>query len=172
MVIDIVDATEASDRHEVDTIILAGGDPIVFYGMSGAVNQVVSDIIRKAVLPKSIELLRFHGHGAPGMMNIAAGTQAMFVHQSGISLGNLQSVKAELSRLRPYFAPNGRVEFHGCNVADGKDGQDFLSQLAKIIGVPVSAGTQSQYGGGKNQFKFEGSVHTAKPDGSMMCGFP
>jgi hypothetical protein len=173
MIIDVVDATEASDRHEVETIKKAGGDPIVYYaGLCGAVGQVVSDIMRRAETQGSIGLLRFHGHGAPGMMNIAAGKQSMFQHQSGISLSNLSGTKAELCRLKPYFAKNGRVEFHGCNVAEGPDGQSFLLQLAKIFGVPVSAGTQSQYGGGAKQFKFEGPVHTAKPDGSMMCGLP
>ena len=172
MIIDIVDATEASDRHEVETIKKSGGDPITLYGMSGAVSHVVTEIINRAKNPFTIEILRFHGHGAPGMMNLAAGKEAMFQHQSGISLGNLVAVKSELSRLKPYFSPTGRVEFHGCNVAEGQDGQLFLSQLATILGVPVSAGTHSQYGGGPKQFKFEGPVHTAKPDGSMMCGLP
>ncbi len=91
MIIDVVDATEASDWHEVETIRNIGGKPIVMRGMCGAVEQVVHEIISRAALPGMIELLRFHGHGAPGMMNIAAGKEAMFEHHSGISVGNLES---------------------------------------------------------------------------------
>lgn len=172
MIIDVVDATEASDWHEVETIRDAGGKPIVIRGMCGAVEQVVHDIIVRAALPHQIKLLRFHGHGAPGMMNLAAGKEAMFEHHSGISAGNLDSTAGPLGRLQPYFARRSRVELHGCNVASGPNGQTLLRNLSKIWGVPVSAGTKSQLGGKGNQFVFEGSVHTAMPNGNMMCGIP
>ena len=48
MTIDVVDATEPDDEAEVKTIRGAGIDPIVMAGMSGAVEQVVENIIRRA----------------------------------------------------------------------------------------------------------------------------
>jgi len=173
MIIDIIDATEASDRHEIKAIKKGGGTPIVMYGMSGAVEHMVHQVIMQAVKPGRINLLRFHGHGAPGMMNIAAGKEVHFQHHSGISNSNLGSTKDTLGKLKPYFAKSrARVELHGCKVAKGANGQKLIKDLAKIWGVPVSAGTESQYGGVGKQFKFEGPVHTAMPSGAMMCGFP
>lgn len=172
MIIDVVDATSPQDAHEIIAVKAAGGFPIVIYGMSGAVSQVVQEIISRAIGHRQITLLRFHGHGAPGMMNFGAGTEAHFEHQSGVSIGNLATVAGQLARLKPYFAPRGRVELHGCNVAQGKQGELLIHGLAALWGVPVSAGIASQYGGGTAQFRFEGPIHTAMPDGSMSCGIP
>ena len=110
MVIDVVDATSPQDAHEIQAIKVAGGEPIVMRGMCGAVGQVVQDIISRARGHRQIVLLRFHGHGAPGMMNFGAGTEAHFEHQSGVSVGNFGSVASELARLNLFFAPHGRVE--------------------------------------------------------------
>jgi hypothetical protein len=172
VIIDVVDATEASDRHEVETIRAAGGTPIVLYGMCGAVEHIVHQIIKRAGFPGRIKLLRFHGHGAPGAMNVAAGREDYDVHHSGFSTANLSSTTGPLSKLTPYFGPRGRVELHGCKVAMGPEGQKLLRRLAKIWGVPVTAGTENQLGGGADQFTFEGPVHTAMPNGNMMCGIP
>jgi len=172
MIIDIIDATEASDRHEVSAIKQGGGNPLVMYGMSAAVEHMVNQVKIRAVRHGSISLLRFHGHGAPGMMNIAAGKEAHFQHHSGISNSNIESMKGTLDQLKPFFSDRARVELHGCNVAKGASGQKLLKDLAKIWGVLVSAGVDSQYGGVGKQFKFEGPVHTAMPNGTMMCGIP
>jgi hypothetical protein len=172
MTIDVVDATSPADAHEVATIKAAGGDPIVMVGMCGAVADAVGQIIRKAKRPRQITLLRFHGHGAPGMMNIAAGTEPQFEHQSGVATSNLSDVRASLGKLKPYFAPTGRVELHGCNVAQGKAGEELIRGLAILWEVPVSAGVDKQYGGRSHQFVFEGPIRTAQPDGSLGSGLP
>jgi Domain of unknown function (DUF4347) len=172
VIIDVVDATSPQDAHEIQAIKAAGSEPIIMQGMCGAVGQVVQEIISRARGHRQIVLLRFHGHGAPGMMNFGAGTEAHFEHQSGVSVGNFGSVASELARLKLFFAPHGRVELHGCNVAQGNQGEKFIRNLALLWGVPVSAGIASQYGGGAAQFQFEGRVHTARPDGSLSSGVP
>ena len=171
MIIDIIDATEAADRHEIMAIKKGGSNPIVMYGMCGAVEDVVYKIKNRAGQHHVITLLRFHGHGAPGMMNIAAGKDNSFVHHSGISNSNFQATKGTLSELKPFFSQHkARVELHGCNVAKGSKGELLIKNLAKVWGVPVSAGVKTQYGGVGNQFKFEGLVQTADPKGNLTCG--
>ena len=172
MIIDVLDATEASDRHEAAAIRAGGSRPIILHGMCGAVEHVVQEIIARAGTRRRITLLRFHGHGAPGMMNIAAGKAAHFQHHSGVSVGNLGATSGSLAKLTPFFASRARVELHGCKVAKGPNGQKLLKDLATIWGVPVSAGTRNQIGGTGKQFKFEGPVHTAMPGGGMLCGLP
>lgn len=172
MIIDVLDVTEESDRHEEKAIRASGGRPIVMYGMSGGVEHMVQQVSMRAGLAGQISLLRFHGHGGPGMMNVSAGKEAHFEHHSGMANSNSKSVSNALRRLRPFFADPARVELHGCNVAQGVQGEQLLKNLARIWGVPVSAGTETQYGGTGRQFTFEGPVHTALPSGAMLCGMP
>jgi hypothetical protein len=172
-IIDVVDATVAFDEREVRVISSSGLNPIVLKSMSGAVEYMVQQIKARVRVQGFITLLRFHGHGASGGINLAAGQEDFDEHHSGFSNVNWISVSASLAQLRPYFASQGRVELHGCNVAQGAAGLLFLRRLAKIWRVPVSAGEEKQYAGNEfNQFVFEGPVYTVLPNGVMMSGIP
>jgi hypothetical protein len=179
MTIDVIDATNPSDDVEIKTMRSTGVNPIVIYGTSGAVEQVTNDIIQRAARLGTIELLRFHGHGIPGVMSIGCGSVGSEDHHHALSAQEVQpwshrqSVSPALIRLKPYFAPRGRVELHGCSTGMAHIGQTLLLRLSSLWGVPVSAGTETQTGGcGEVQFTFEGPVTTARPDGSLQCGLP
>jgi hypothetical protein len=179
MTIDVIDATNPSDDIEIKTLRSTGINPIVIYGTSGAVEQVTNDIIQRAARLGTIELLRFHGHGIPGVMSIGCGGVGSPDDHNGLSVWGLrpwshsQTISTGLLRLKPYFGSRGRVELHGCSTGMGHIGQTLLLRLSSLWGVPVSAGTETQTGGcGQVQFTFEGPVTTARPDGSLQSGLP
>lgn len=65
-------------RHETFTPPeLRGPGWIANSGMSGGVGQVVRDIEERSRAMGPIALLRFYGHGAPGLMGITGGTGSM-----------------------------------------------------------------------------------------------
>jgi hypothetical protein len=47
----------------------------------------------------------------------------------------------------------------------------MLSGIAEILGVPVSAGIHTQYGGGAKTFRFEGPTHTAIAGAGSLAGW-
>lgn len=112
-----------------------------------------------------VVLLRFHGHGSPGNMIVSSGRTSIssFDYRFG------EKFFSALMALRPIFAPFGSVEMHGCRVAQGLPGRTLLSNMANSLGVPVSAGTTTQWGGGgRSTFRFEGPTLTMCPNGQSL----
>ncbi len=170
-VIDAVDVTNPSDvGYEDEDIKHVGGRPIRSYGMCNGVEQVVHDIIARSY-PGSVVLLRFHGHGASGGMNISAGTEDMPGARADFDIRDIHKLTHILSRLKPIFCEFGSVELHGCNTGRGSKGSNLLDHLARAFGVPVSAGVYSQLGGGLSTFRFEGPVKTKFPSGSSLTAW-
>lgn len=184
MIIDVLDAGDLgrpgkgpkvlSEQKELKSWIAnvrkAGGDPIVVHGMSNAIQYVVDRVIGRAIGYGTISLLRFHGHGAPGIMGIAGGMwQDRSRHLSDLGSRRRLAAGAILRELLPYFAPNGRVELHGCSVGKGPAGRRLLLLLSDAFGVPVSAAVKDQYDSeGPQIYLFEGRVRTAYPDGRII----
>lgn len=104
----------------------------------------------------SVDLLRFHGHGAPGHQSLFWGTS---FHHMTISTPYMQ---ATLMRLGAIMKPTGSIELHGCNTGMGARGRRMLQAMANATRVPVSAGRALQYGGDASHV-FEGAVVTCCP---------
>jgi hypothetical protein len=168
-IIDCVDVFDPSLAElEEDDIRRAGCNPIVIGGMSNGVEQAVNEIVRAG---RSVFLLRFHGHGASGGAGISAGHWTLdpnFQHRSGINMNNLELLRPVISRLRGVFGPYGCVQFMHCETGRGPNGRQMLSAIADMLRVPVSAGVQTQYGGGSTTFRFEGPTVTAIPGGGSL----
>jgi hypothetical protein len=77
--VSIISANDIYDpRHDDFTPPeLRGPGWIATSGMSGGVGQVVRDIARRTRSLGPIALLRFYGHGAPGLMGVTGGTGTM-----------------------------------------------------------------------------------------------
>ncbi len=160
-VIDSVDVTNTKDMGFEDAAIReAGGRPIVNFGMCNGI-KVVTQKIQHRAGSGNVVLLRFHGHGAPGEMGVTTGTGSELSSEFGVMF--LDSLARYLQQLSPMFAPFGSAELHGCRVGAGPDGRRLVSALARAWGVPVTAGTRTQYGGGTSTFRFEGPTFTAFP---------
>jgi len=77
--VSVISANDIYDtRHDSLTPSeLRGPGWIATSGMSGGVGQVVDDILERRRALGPIALLRFFGHGAPGLMGVAGGTGTM-----------------------------------------------------------------------------------------------
>ncbi|MBW6500059.1 MAG: peptidoglycan-binding protein [Bacteroidales bacterium] len=181
-IIDSVDVTEdwmGNTENRLDPFNRVGANPIVVGAMCNGLAEAIRQIRSRAGNPSSLVLLRFHGHGGPGKQGISFGRRVIedrngyriFISPdelSSIESTNLEKIEPELRKLRSIFGVYTCVELHGCKVALGKIGRDFIKRLAEIWNVPVSAGTISQYRSTiKETFSFEGRdrVFTAFPGG-------
>jgi hypothetical protein len=167
-IIDSVDRTEYHDpKHAInDHKDLAPYRQTLLeqFGMSFG-SPVVVDQVKASGRAGQVVLLRFHGHGSPGHMYLASGRD-----HSGSSFHYLYNKKfyESLRPLREIFAPFGSVELHGCNVGRGRPGRVLMSGMADALGVPVSAGLGTQYGGSKKTFRFESPTITYCPNGESL----
>lgn len=77
--VSVISANDIYDtRHDQFTPPeLRGSGWIATSGMSGGVGQVVEDILERTRVLGPIALLRFFGHGAPGLMGVTGGTGTM-----------------------------------------------------------------------------------------------
>jgi hypothetical protein len=167
-IMDCIDIFDPSlSNLERRDIIAAGGNPILLGGMSNGVEQAVQLIVNHA--PGNVFLLRFHGHGAPGVAGFSFGQGgAGFGHRADVDPQNLAIMLPILGRLRQIFGPYGCIQFMHCSTGAGANGRNVLTRIANATGVPVSAGVQTQLGGGTSTFKFEGPTVTAIPGGGTL----
>ena len=167
-IMDCIDIFDPSLMNlEARDIQRAGGNPLVIGGASNGVEQAVQMIL--AASPGNVFLLRFHGHGAPGVAGFSFGQGgAGFGHRADVDPANLSIMLPILGRLRRIFGPYGCIQFMHCSTGRGANGRLVLTSIANAIGVPVSAGVHDQLGGGLNTFEFEGPTFTALPGGATI----
>lgn len=168
-ILDCIDIFDPSLMNlEMRDIQKAGGDPLVIGGASNGVEQMVQMIVGAA--RGNLFLLRFHGHGAPGVAGFSFGQGgAGFGHRADIDPQNLGIMLPILTRLRGVFGPYGCVQFMHCSTGRGPHGRNVLRAIAEALGVPVSAGIHDQLGGGTATFRFEGPTFTAVPGGRTIA---
>jgi len=160
--------TAGGEQKEDRDIRGAGGRAFLLGGMSNGIEQAIGDICR-AVVPGSVFLLRFHGHGAAGIAGISVGTGEVVDEGAYLAPSNVDKYAGSLARLKNVFSPYGCVQLMHCSTGAGAKGRLLLTKLAKAIGVPVTAALLTQYGGaGVNTFAWEGPTQTATPDGKTL----
>ena len=188
---DVIDITDPELLLDLGVIERYNDHPIVFGGMSNAVEQMVNLVISRT--PNgSLVLLRFDGHGNQGIQVIGVGrgwidifgTQRPHnernipdaqielyrntIRYSSVSGSqkNLRYVRDFLSRLRPCFSPYGSIEFHGCRIALGAEGRSFMQEVSDIVGVPATGSLISQDVGTVQRFM--GTTFTGCPNGVSL----
>ena len=178
----ILDAIDITDPSVLDTegddIRRAGGKPSLIGYMCNGLGQLIQELAARMSGGGEVVLLRFFGHGSPGVMGISDGVGSVRVggrrvyleddDLSSLTPGTVGRAESELRRLTPYFGRYGSVELHGCRVGRGRGGQRMLQQLADIWRVPVTAALNTQYAGGVSTFRYEGPVTTAFPGGQTL----
>ncbi len=142
------------DMNFVTTDVL-GGTWLQWADSFTDVKDLVDQIIAKLGPGQTIGRLAIAGHGAEG-------TEGFFVFDpdttgaetvDGGSAGPRGRfpervfgvrVEEQLARLRPYFDRNdGVVEFRVCEAGTGGKGDIFVQRIADIVGVPVTAPTDT-----------------------------
>lgn len=152
----------------------AGGHPSLLGGLCNGVEQAVSMILSAS--PGNVFLLRFHGHGAPGVAGVAFGrgdTDGAWDQKSDIDVDTLADSLPVLSRLKTIFGPYGCVQFMHCETGKGLQGHALLSRIAGALGVPASAAVTEQCGLGQGNlpFGYTGPTVTAVPRGGSLAGW-
>jgi peptidoglycan hydrolase-like protein with peptidoglycan-binding domain len=177
----IVDAVDVTDPEvaeaDIPVIQSYGGVPIETGAMCNGVGQVIEDVSRRVRGNGKLVLLRFHGHGGPGIMGISHGTRAMWQRQglhidpmrerTVISPQTLAAMSNEFRRLQPLFADLGFAEMHGCRIAQNPA---MMNTLVHLWQVPVTAGVGGQRGG-RETFVFEGPTRTVYPGHQSLSGW-
>jgi hypothetical protein len=152
-------------REDAAYIKKAGGNPLLIGGMCNGVEQAVTLLGGS----RNVFLLRFHGHGAPGVASASTGHGELdpkMKERSDIWTNPI--ILSILSRLRPIFGPYGCIEFIECETGRGHEGKRLLSQLAAQIGVPVTGAVLDQPFGKLWSFRLYGPTLTVTPGGVSL----
>ncbi|WP_426957167.1 DUF4347 domain-containing protein [Muricoccus radiodurans] len=162
--VDLVDGTDPSlVTLEARDITQAGGTPIIVYGQSNGLQYAMQQIAARA-RPGKLALLRIHGHGNKGMQNVTGGEIYGAPHMASISLERFEESVPALMLIRDRFTGFGAVQLLGCEVGGGAQGKALVRRLAQTWGVPVTAGVNTQFGGGNRTFRFEGPTVSGFPN--------
>jgi len=98
--------------------------------------------------------LRIFGHGSPGSQglgdSVSGGNELAIPRRAGISWQWML-----LTNIAHFFGPDGYLQLHGCSVGAASEGKRYVSELARILNVPVSAGIWKQVVGGGRSGEFE-----------------
>lgn len=149
-VVEAVDITDPLVLEETVPKLSPGAITVQIGGMSNGISQVVTDIRARARGQRSIMMLRFHGHGAPGLIAISAGSRRStggidgIAAHSVLTLPMLQTFAPWLRQLGPLLNNFGFIELHSCRIAQGVQGAMFLRELANTFGAPVRAALSKQ----------------------------
>lgn len=166
-IVDVVDIFDGfSYGNEVMDLHGLGATPIVLGGMCNGVEQAITMIRSQA--PPDVFMLRFHGHGAPGNAGVSDGEGELGMDRSSIDITDMGFLAPVLAGLRGIFGPYGCIQFMHCNSAYGTKGNRLVQAVANATAVPVSAGIDTQYGGGTTTFFFEGPTKTSVPNGASI----
>ena len=163
-IVDCIDVFDPS-LYQLERRFLRGigANPITIGGMSNGIEQAVRDIASRY---SDVFLLRFHGHGAPGVAGVSDGEGDV---SSASSFEDDRATHAALSRLRRVFGPYGCIQYMHCETGRGREGARFLGTAADATGVPNSAAYNTQYAGSlRETMRYEGATRSVCPSGQSL----
>jgi len=152
-------------KEDAAYIRRVGGSPLLVGGMCNGVEQVVSQLSGWS----NVFLLRFHGHGAPGVASTSTGHGELDpkMRERG-DIWNNQTIIKTLGRLATTFGPYGCIEFIECQTGAGTSGRTLLRKLADQTGVPVTGAVHDQPFGKRWSFRLSGPTVTVVPGGGNL----
>jgi len=174
-IMDCVDIFDPLLLEDTETPIKrVGGNPKVIGGMCNGVEQAIAMIL--AASPGNVFLLRFHGHGAPGVAGVSFGhgeVTGAWDERAHIDVATLAVTLPMLRRLTGIFGPYGCIQFMHCETGRGPQGHRLLSTIASALGVPATAAVNDQagLGWGNLPFGYTGPTVTAVPYGGTLAGW-
>ncbi|MEZ2343664.1 DUF4347 domain-containing protein, partial [Microcoleus sp.] len=80
-----------------------------------------------------IESLHIITHGSPGKI---------YLGTTELNSSNIENYSQQLQQWRNSFTANASIILYGCNVAAGKSGHQFLTQLNQLTGANIAANSQ------------------------------
>ncbi|WP_236504691.1 DUF4347 domain-containing protein, partial [Tychonema sp. BBK16] len=82
---------------------------------------------------QGIESLHIITHGSPGKI---------YLGTTELNSSNIENYSQQLQQWRNSFTTNASIILYGCNVAAGKSGHQFLTQLNQLTGANIAANSQ------------------------------
>jgi hypothetical protein len=154
---------------QVDTIGSVLAIDRALHGKNYIAARSVAEMVSKILMKlggQNIGRLTIWGHGAPGIQRVGAGNSRS--RRGDPSLGLLICLvngrireSSPLGRLCGRFSWDGRVDLHGCNVAQHHCGRQLLRVLCDLWQVPVRAAVNAQHSHAND--RFDGPVIEAYP---------
>src|SRR6476661_5785051 len=80
-----------------------------------------------------IESLHIITHGSPGKI---------YLGTTELNSSNIENYSQQLQQWRNALSANASIILYGCNVAAGKSGHQFLTQLHQLTGANIAANSQ------------------------------
>ncbi|HLD67019.1 MAG TPA: DUF4347 domain-containing protein, partial [Pseudomonas sp.] len=122
-----------------------GAEVILIDAFSNGVEQI------SAVLQQRTDVGAIHimTHGGEGYLLLG---------DTVLSSANLAQYGADLTAIGAALAPGGDILLYGCDVADGDQGQDFVSRLAELTGADVAASDDTTGAGGDWELEYRAGV--------------
>jgi hypothetical protein len=117
-------------------------------GITG-VTDMANQAIAKLKPGQCIGRLIIVSHGADhttGFMGFDSMTAGIEVIDGGLKDPLTPTVRAEFRRLKPYFCPDGVIEFRVCRMGDGENGRHAMQAVADVAGVAVTGPVDSILG--------------------------
>jgi hypothetical protein len=174
-IMDCVDIWDPLLVEDTETPIeRVGGSPQLIGGTCNGLEQAISMIL--AASRGNVFLLRFHGHGAPGIAGVSFGqgdVDDAWEQRAHIDVDTLVEASPMFIRLRGIFGPYGCVQFMHCQTGRGPQGHQLLAKIASILGVPATAAVNDQcgLGDGNLPFGYTGPTVTAVPRGGTVASW-
>lgn len=167
-VYDVVNIAEPNLKFLINEMRGMGGAPISISAMPNGVDYMVNALSTRVAKMGTIDLLRIHGHGAPGIQTISCGMHLrkkdLTTSRAILSTYNFEHLRATLVRLNGCFAPDAKVWLLGCEVGAERQGWDLIHKLSSLWRVEVTAGVPTQYGGSAfTTLVHEGNTITCLP---------
>ncbi|MEG4861679.1 DUF4347 domain-containing protein [Microcoleus sp. K1-B6] len=82
---------------------------------------------------QGIEALHIITHGSPGKI---------YLGTTELNSSNIENYSQQLQQWRNALSANASIILYGCNVAAGKSGHQFLTQLHQLTGANIAANSQ------------------------------
>ena len=124
----ILDPT-VPDSHHILTGIKPNTETYILKNQPDAVEQITKILAKHT----DIEALHIITHGSPG---------TLYLGKTELSNSNIENYSQQLQQWRNSFTANASIILYGCNVAAGKSGHQFLTQLNQLTGANIAANSQ------------------------------
>jgi putative peptidoglycan binding protein len=155
-------------RQDAAYVQKVGGHPLTIGGMCNGVEAVVSQLGGLS----NVFLLRFHGHGAPGIASVSSGHGELDPKMQELAdIWSNPAIVRVLGRLARIFGSYGCIQFIECQTGAGAQGRMLLRQLADQIGVPVTGAVYDQPFGRRWTFRLSGPTVTVVPRGGKLSSW-
>ncbi|MGL5060544.1 MAG: FG-GAP-like repeat-containing protein, partial [Microcoleus sp.] len=95
--------------------------------------DAVEQITKILAKHTNIEALHIITHGSPG---------TLYLGKTELNNSNIENYSQKLQQWQNSFNSNASIILYGCNVAAGKSGHQFLTQLNQLTGANIAANSQ------------------------------